>query len=236
MNEPPIDLSRVRERRQSVTSALLGDTITITDDEWQMPSRLPGWTRAHIATHLARQADALAKVVGQLERGEPTNLYESGDAARNDIERGSERTALELQEDLDASEGRLNDRFADLFELPPAQSVRLGPDTTVRLDHLPIVHLNHLVLHHLDLDTGYTCQAIEPEVAAWLLTYNAARIGRDPALPAIRLVPDHGAAVTIGGRRRPLVVHGADGLLLCWLTGRLPPDQVDARLPAMPIA
>jgi len=230
-----IDLSQVRERRMSETSALLGDTIAITDDEWQMPSRLPGWTRAHIAAHLARQADGLVRVLDQLKRDEPTSLYVSRKAAENDIERGSERTALELQEDLDASAGRLQERFADLLELPPGQLVRLTASTTVRLDCLPIIRFNHLVLHHIDLDIGYTCQAIESDVAAWLLAYNAARIGRDSTLPAIRLVSDSGVTAMIGGPGRPMVAHGADGLLLCWLTGRMPPDQIDARLPAMPV-
>src|SRR3954447_4566989 len=31
----------------------------LTDDDLRKPSRLPGWTRAHVVAHLARNADAL---------------------------------------------------------------------------------------------------------------------------------------------------------------------------------
>jgi len=228
-----VDISAALMRGQEATQALLGDTIAITDELWQMPSRLVGWTRAHIATHLARQADGLARVLTQLESNQPTSLYDS-DTIDDEIERGSERDALELQVDLDSSAGRLHDAAAQLHRLPPSRPVLLTPSLTVRLDELPFLRLNHLVLHHIDLDVGFTYQSIIPEVAAWLLAYNATRIGRNSAYPAIRLASDSGVVALIGGSGRPQVVHGEDNLLLGWLTGRLRPDEVDPRLPVLP--
>lgn len=221
-------------RGQEATQALLGDTIAITDELWQMPSRLVGWTRAHIATHIARHADGLARVLTQLKNNQPTSLYDSADAIDDEIERGSERSALELQVDLDSSAGRLHEALTHLNRLAPGRPVSLTPSLTVRLDQLPIMRLNHLVLHHIDLDIGFTYKAINDQVAAWLLAYNAARVGRNSAYPAIRLMSDSGVVALIGGSGRPQVVHGEDNLLLGWLTGRLPPDQIDPRLPMLP--
>lgn len=46
------------------TTVLLRDTISVTDDQWRGgPSRLPGWSRGHVATHLARNADAFTRLV-----------------------------------------------------------------------------------------------------------------------------------------------------------------------------
>ena len=221
-------------RGQEATQALLGDTITITDEHWQMPSRLPGWTRAHIATHIARQADHLARVFEQLSNNQPTSLDDSPDAVDDEIERGSERSALELQVDLDSSAGRLYKASTQLHRLAPGRPVALTPSLTVRLDQLPMLRLNHLVLHHIDLDIGFTPEAIDPQAAMWLLAYNAARIGRDSAYPAIRLASDSGVVALVGGGGRAQVVHGPDNLLLGWLTGRLTPDKIDPSLPMLP--
>ena len=43
------------------TARLLGDTIAVSDDDWRAPSRLPYWSRGHVGTHVARQADALIR-------------------------------------------------------------------------------------------------------------------------------------------------------------------------------
>ena len=60
--EPPPDpsasqLEAVLHLVSTTTARLLGDTIALSDDEWRAPSRLPGWSRAHVASHVARQAD-----------------------------------------------------------------------------------------------------------------------------------------------------------------------------------
>jgi len=229
-----VDIAAALMRGQEATQALLGDTITITDEQWQMPSRLPGWTRAHVATHIARQADGMTRVLGQIKNNQPTSLYDSEETLDDEIERGSERSAMELQVDLDSSAGRLHEASSRLKRLPPSRPISLTPSLTVPLGDLPIVRLNHLVLHHIDLDIGFTYEAIGAPVAAWLLAYNASRIGRKPSYPALRLVSDSGVTAVIGSGGRPRVVNGADNLLLAWLTGRLTPAQVDPRLPVLP--
>jgi len=229
-----VDIAAALLRGQEATQSLLGDTIAITDEHWQMSSRLPGWTRAHIATHIARQADGMTRVLGQIKNNQPTSLYDSEEVIEDAIERGSERGAMDLQVDLDSSAGRLHEASSRLKKLPPTRPVALTPNLTVRLGDLPLVRLNHLVLHHIDLDVGFTYEAIDEPVAAWLLAYNAGRIGRNSAYPAIRLASDSGVNAVIGGGGRPQVVNGADNLLLAWLTGRLTPDQMDPRLPMLP--
>ena len=44
-------LETLRRLVRTATQRLLGDTILVTDDQWRAPSRLPDWTRGHVATH-----------------------------------------------------------------------------------------------------------------------------------------------------------------------------------------
>jgi len=233
MDRSRLDLAQVRVQRQEATQSLLGDTIAITDEQWNMPCLLPGWTRAHVATHIARNADAFVRVMDQLRHGHPTSMYDSDDTRNEAIERGSERSALDLQVDLDSSAGHLHANLAELMTMPPDKLVRLSPTLTVRLDRLPIARLNELVLHHIDLDIGYTYKQIDPKVAAWLLAFNAQRIGRTSAHQAIRIASDSGVTAVIGGSGKATVVRGADNYLLAWITGRLPAGERDKRLPLM---
>ncbi len=63
----------LRLRKREATQALLGDTIRLGDDQWQEPSDLPGWTRAHVATHIARNAEAFVAAVEALLAGRPAD-------------------------------------------------------------------------------------------------------------------------------------------------------------------
>jgi len=234
MDDGCLDLAQVRVHRHEATQSLLGDTIAITDEQWAEPSHLPGWTRAHVATHIARNADAFVRVMGQMRSGKPTSMYESAAQARQDIERGSERSALELQVDLDASAGRLHSHLKELMSMPPDRMVQLSPTRVERLDRLPLARLNEVVLHHIDLDVGFTYLDIGGQVAAWLLEYNAHRIGRNAKYPAIRINSESGVTAVVGGVGRVTLVTDTDNFLLAWLTGRLPPEQTNRLLPYLP--
>ena len=59
---PSAPLHVIRAAKREATQRLLGATMGLSDDEWQAPSRLAGWTRAHIATHIARNAEAFEAV------------------------------------------------------------------------------------------------------------------------------------------------------------------------------
>src|SRR3954451_11927657 len=55
-------VTEVRELLAAANRRLLGDTIAVDHADWRAPSGLPGWTRAHVATHLARHADAITRL------------------------------------------------------------------------------------------------------------------------------------------------------------------------------
>lgn len=211
----------VRKRIAIATQSLLRDTLTLDDADWRAPSLLPGWSRAHVATHIARNADALRRAIAAARSGDPTPLYPSETVKYNDIERGAERGGLDLQIDLDTSAGELanlGDRVEDW--MVPVRF--LGGEFPLSVTTL--VRLQEVSMHHLDLDCGFSWDAIEPVPARWLLQWMLLLVRDDPTLPAVDVTSDSGESARIGGVGVRTEVSGPDAALWAWLTGRTQGD------------
>ncbi|WP_229771673.1 maleylpyruvate isomerase family mycothiol-dependent enzyme [Cutibacterium porci] len=193
----------------------------LSDEEWQAPSRLAGWTRAHIATHLARNAEAFEAVTkAVVAHLAVPPLYPSDDIRDRDIERGSERTGLQLQIDLDTTAGSLNTAFDALDDMTPGTVVSLTHDIRVDVTDLPALRLAEIALHHVDLDLGMTVDDLPDVVARTLLEWVCFRLRDRPEVPAMRIVSDSGLTDRIGGVGFATTIHGPDGALAGWLSGR----------------
>ena len=207
----------VLKRVAAATQALLRNTLEFDEDAWHAPSLLPGWSRAHVVTHLSRNADALRRVIAAARTGDPTPLYPSQAAKYNDIERGAERTGLELHVDLDTSAGELAN-LADRVEdwLVP---VRLM-EGEFPLSVVTLIRLHELTLHHLDLDAGLTWEDVDVVPARWMLEWMLMLLRGDETLPAVDIVSDAGLTASLGGVGERITVSGPDAALWAWLTGR----------------
>ncbi|MDO4411672.1 maleylpyruvate isomerase family mycothiol-dependent enzyme [Cutibacterium sp.] len=193
----------------------------LSDEEWQAPSRLAGWTRAHIATHIARNAEALEAVAKAIVAGHKApRLYPSDEIRDRDIERGSERDGVELQIDLDTTAGSLNAAFDSLDDVEPGTAVWLTDDIRVDATDLPALRLAEIALHHIDLDLGMTVDELPDVAARTLLEWVCFRLRDRSEVPAIRVVSDSGLIDRIGGVGFATTVHGPDGALAGWLSGR----------------
>ncbi len=203
------------------TQRLLGHTIGIGDESWREPSHLPGWTRAHVATHLARNADLLRAVVDAAVDHLPPPVPPSAAQRRAALESGADRDGLALQIDLDTSAGALQaslDRVTD----PTLPVVLHGQPH--ELSAVPLSRLHEVCVHTLDLDCGVTADAIDPGPAAWLLRWVLDLVD-DTELPALRLEGDTVAA-GLGRDGEPLRISASDARLWAWLSGRLSASAV----------
>ncbi|MDO5533376.1 MAG: maleylpyruvate isomerase family mycothiol-dependent enzyme [Propionibacteriaceae bacterium] len=207
----------VLKRIALASQAMLRHTLAFDEAAWQSPTLLPGWSRAHVVSHVCRNADALRNVIAAARTGDPAPLYSSAAAKFNDIERGSERTGLELYVDLDTSAGELatlSERVED-WTIP----VRLlGGEFPLSV--VTLVRLNELYLHHIDLAAGFTWEDIDLVPARWLLEWMLLLMRDDATLPAVEIISDAGLTAPLGqvGQRRP--VSGPDPALWAWLAGR----------------
>jgi maleylpyruvate isomerase len=218
------------------TQRLLGDTISVGDEDWRGPSRLPEWSRGHVATHIARQADGIVRLTEWARTGQRQDMYASAEQRTADIEAGSGRSGLDLQIDLDTSAGRLGDAFETLNEsaavphpggTPPAPpgawdavvELRGGLKVPTRL--LPLARLLEVVVHHVDLDIGFEFEHIETATAEWLLEWCAFRLRGRAEFPKLELSSESGFTIALGTAGEPVAVAGSSANLLGFVMGRL---------------
>ena len=214
-------VERLRSLMITATQRLLGDTIAVADEQWRADSRLPGWSRGHVATHLARQADALTRVIQGARSGAVVPMYDAPDQRESEIEAGAHRSGLELQIDLDTSAGTLSEIFESVAQEAAWDAVvELRGGTSVPLRLLPLARLSEVVLHHVDLDIGMNVEDIDTPTAQWLLEWLSVRLGKRQDFPRIRVVSASGESIVLGTQGDAREVRGDSARLLGWLTGR----------------
>jgi maleylpyruvate isomerase len=214
-------LETLRGLVKTATQRLLADTMLVTDEQWRASSRLPDWTRGHVATHIARQADALCRLGNWALTGKRLDMYASPEQRAAEIEAGAGRSGLDLQIDLDTSAGRLTSVFDELDASDSWDAVvemRGGLKVPARL--LPLARLLEVVIHHVDLDVGYEITDIDTQTVEWLLEWCTFRLRAREDFPKLELTSDTGFTTTVGSVGEPAAVTGGSAQLLGWLLSR----------------
>ena len=96
-------LRQLSDQIDHATQRLLGTARIITEPDLRASSLLPGWTRAHVLGHLARDADAMRNLLVSARTGQDRPAYASADARQAGIEHSASLRAGELVADLAAS-------------------------------------------------------------------------------------------------------------------------------------
>jgi maleylpyruvate isomerase len=198
------------------TANLLRTAEGLDDAAVAAPSLLPGWSRGHVLTHLARNADALTNLLTWARTGVETPAYASAAARDEAIEAGAGRSAAEQVADLLAAHERLGDAAA---AMPAPAWAFVIPSRKQPAAVLPWVRLREVEVHHVDLGTGYSPTEWTDAFAMRLLR----EIVADPpaGAPALVLRPfglEH--PLTIGDATGAPVVGGPTRAIAAWLSGR----------------
>ncbi len=155
---PPIDAARELERDVALAASahqrLLGALDDLVDElDVTAPSRLPGWTRGHVLTHLARNADGHRRIFDGAADGRVVEQYEGGAEGRNrEIEGGARRPAAEQIADLRRAIWALESAWAGSTWVGEGRTTIRG---VVPITDLPFRRLREVAVHHVDLDIGY---------------------------------------------------------------------------------
>lgn len=201
------------------TERLLATVQGLSDDEVAGPSLLPGWTRGHVLTHLARNADGLTNLLTWARTGVVTPQYVSWERRDADIEAGSGRSATECAADLRAAV----DRFAAAGTQMPAEAWTVILDTEHPQPAARVAwrRLREVEVHHVDLDAGYRTSDWSDAFSHRLLHEVVAGLKERPSTPALVLrSTDVGHALTLGDPAYAPTVTGPAYALAGWLTGR----------------
>lgn len=211
------------------TSALLGATMSLSDEQWREPSLLPDWTRAHVGAHLALNADAMRRVVEGVVNNEPVPMYGSAAIRDHDIEKGAKKAGLELQTDLDTSAAQFAATIDARSEDELNKTAELRNGFELPLGKIAINRLSEVVLHHIDLGTGFSLADAGDTSIGWLLQFWAYRLHRREDFPALLLdtgereyeIGNHGWGTDY---RR---FSGTPLQFLGWITGRTNGNDID---------
>ena len=133
---------------------LLGTVAGMSDAEAAAPSRLPGWTRGHVVTHLARNADSHTRVLEGARVGEVRDQYPTAGMRDADIAAGAARSAADLLDDLTTACARLEAAWTALDDAGWAGECRMNAGPCPAFE-LPFRRLREVEAHHVDLGLAY---------------------------------------------------------------------------------
>jgi maleylpyruvate isomerase len=206
------------------TGALLRDVEGLTDGDAAATSLLPGWTRGHVLTHLARNAEGGTRLLTWARTGVPSHEYPSATARDADIEAGSKRPAATLLEDVSETAAEFAAAAASVPRDAWGRPVRYTNGTEHPAEVILSARLSEVLIHHVDLDLAFTPRDWPGWFTRERLTRTAASLTtRHLVEPAVRLEATDTDLVVVLGTPADAdlpVVAGLECDLMAWLYGR----------------
>lgn len=201
----------------------------LPDDALRAPSALPGWRRAHVIGHVARNAEALTRLATWARTGVPTPMYAGVEQRGADIEASSNGSAETLRRELASTAEELDVALAALDDTAWNATVRsvLGQDLPAT--EIPWMRVREVWLHAVDLGSGATVADLPPEVVDTLIEdVSGVLSAREGCPSAVLTATDRDRTWQLGAAGGPVEVHGPAAPMLGWLTGRAGPAALTA--------
>lgn len=214
--DPPIRLDALVESTHSLQRSI----ADLSDEQARADSLLPGWSRGHVLTHVARNADAMVNLATWARTGEVTPMYPSRSERDAVIQEQAGRPAGALVADIEASHEQM---LAALEALTPEQweaPIRYGAaDTSGHGSDIPVMRRTEVEVHHVDLALDYTLAHWPEDFVESLLERTVADFSARESPPGCVLVGnDNEGRWTVGGGGQE--ISGTPPSLLGWLIGR----------------
>lgn len=208
---------------------LIATARRLSGEDVRGPSHLPGWTRAHLLTHLARNADGQRRMLKGAIGGLVVEQYPGGAEGRAaQIAEGAMRPAASIVEDLVVACASLE----DVWQRMPANG--WSRPTAALAGRRPAwqsawARWREAEVHLADLNVGYQPKDWPPRFTEVAIEVLMAGLEGDRIEP--RLPPGTGLRLESPGGSRSWQVSGDDVVtveapvwaLVAWLMGRLEP-------------
>jgi maleylpyruvate isomerase len=195
---------------------------SLSDDDFDAASGLPGWPRRHLVAHVGYNARAVARLVTWAATGIEHPMYSSPQARQQEIELGATLRPQALRSLCEHAAIELDVRWRDLpadhwqYEVVTAQGRHVPVSETLWM------RTREVWLHAVDLLTGLRVHDIPDPVKIRLLDDVVGLWSRRGEAVTWRLVESGDAARTWGASPVHGVVQVSGDLsaLLAWATGR----------------
>ena len=236
---PDFEPARLLDRITAATERLLEAAAGLSAADVRAPSLLPGWSRGHVLTHVARNADGGRNLLTWARTGVETPEYPSMTARAEQIEAGSGRSPDALIADVRDSAAQ----FAAAYSRMPAEAwdhvVRWTAGERYPVYRAADARLTEVLIHHVDLAIGHTPDDWPPDFVEDLLRRSVASFNTRTDTPPTRLhATDTDTRYDIHPTPGSPTVHGSQASLLAWLLGRpvapVPATKDGSPLPHLP--
>jgi maleylpyruvate isomerase len=218
------EVSHSLDRLAAANDRLLATATALSDARAREPSLLPGWSRGHVLTHIARNAGGMVNLLRWARTGTPAPMYASAERRSADIEAGAGRPAAGLTADVRESAAALAAAAADMPDGAWTAQVRAlyGPSFPA----LGVLErrLSEVEIHHVDLAAGYSPGDWPEDFLSEALPRVAGSFaGRADAPRCVVRAEGTNDSFRIGPEQAgppPVIIHGQPADLLAWLLGR----------------
>jgi maleylpyruvate isomerase len=223
MSEPTAYLLALRASTADLIQGL--QELQWSDADLAEPSLCDGWTRGHVLTHIARNAEGIADTLAGALRDEIVERYPGGWDARNAaIDEGAGRHFAALVADVRDTAQRL-DRVLGAVGDADAWAKPTAEDQTA--ESWVYRRWREVEIHRVDLASDYTPDRWPPAFVTAELPQAAETLAHrvDGAVHVTvtadgSLAPDHVGTEWRAGEGDPVEVSGPDWAVLAWLAGR----------------
>lgn len=213
------------------TSYLLAIVDKLSDDELMGPSTLPDWSRAHVVGHVARNAEALARLAEWARTGVETHMYANREHRAREIDHSARLPAPTLRRDLHRTASALDTALEALSPEQWRAQVRSALGRAIPAAEVPWMRIREVWLHAVDLGAEATVDDLPTGVIDLLLDDVSAVLSGKDGCPALTLTStDRDRTWSLGAAAPTGYVEAPAAELAGWLTGRFrAPDR-----PALP--
>jgi maleylpyruvate isomerase len=194
----------------------------IKNSDLSGPSRLPGWTRAHVGAHVARNAEALTRLAFWARTGIETPMYASTEQRDKEIEASAQQSHAELVADVRATAAELETALDLLDESAWAATVRSARGRVIPATEIPWLRAREVWIHAVDL--GASIDDLPADLVDELLDDVTAAL---PGPDVLLVATDRHRTWEIGSTP----VSGTAAHLLAWLIGRSPGTDLESAAP-----
>lgn len=229
------DLDRTLPWMWEGTARLLSVVEDLTDEALRAPSPLPGWTRAHVVGHLARNAEALTRLANWARTGIETPMYTDRSRRAAEIEESSGQSGAILRTEVATTARLLAESLAELDGESRQATVRSALGRAIPAAEIPWMRIREVWLHAVDLGGDVTMGDLPAGVVDVLLDDAAGFLSGKDGCPSVLLAPaDRDRTWQLGTPAGTHTITAPAADLAGWLTGRTPSPVVPGAPAALP--
>ena len=220
------DILAALELARAGTAFFFQQLDALPDDDFDGPSLLPDWDRAHVIAHVGHNGTALSNLAEWAATGVEKPMYASAQARDADIDESAALPPAELRQLCRDTVRVLDEHWQALSDAEWQTEVRLTRGRVLPASTTVWMRTREMWLHTVDLNSGASFDDLPKGFLDHLLAdVLSTWRGRaaDQGIPNFVLVPDDRDKIrSLGEADDPQAIrlHGSAANLARWVTGR----------------